>query len=203
MFSRWVRWVHRSRAWLTAIWTAYLPRSAAPRPAVRLELSPWVSASVLRLVAGLLALVAAAQVGQGPVTGTVLALLALAVVVFPGGVAPAAVIAVVALVAVLSPAPSSPWPAALLIAALHAMAQLSLLVGRVSWRARVELRALVRPAPRFFVVQLGVQTLAWLGGGLRDYRLDLGVLPLLALLGLGVVTFVWLPRLLGPETPPS
>ncbi len=194
----------RSRL-LTAWLAAYLPRLTERRPSVQVVLGAWLPGWGLRLALGALALSCASLVVRGPAAWVVLIALSAAVVIWPAGVAPAAIVVVLGVVyAARGPSTGSGTEAALLQTALlllglHALASWALLIGRASWKTRVELGALVAPLRRFLGVQAFVQPLALLGGWLAGRTPGLAVLPVLAVLGLGLVAYLWLPRL--PERP--
>ena len=184
----------RVRNWAAAWLTAYLPRLALRRPQVHIALGPWLPCWGLRLALGVLALLCAAMVVRSPLAWVGLILLAIAVVVRPSGIAPAALIMAVALSMAVGPEGTA-LRTALLIIGLHAVAQLGILLGRASWTARVEIGALAVPLRRFLGIQAFVQPLALVGGGLAGWDLGLALLPLIAVLGLAVVSYVWLPSL--------
>lgn len=192
--------LRRLRRVVAAWFAAYLPRVTERRPSVQVELRAWLPGWALRLALGTLALGCASLVVRGPVAWTLLIALSVAVVIRPSGLAPAAIVVVIAIVyAARGPLPdpstSSGTEAALLLLGLHALAQWAVLVGRASWSARIEVGALLAPLPRFLGVQVFVQPLAVLGGWLAGRGAGLAALPLLAVLGLALVAYMWLPRL--------
>ncbi len=184
----------RVRSWSSAWLTAYLPRLALRRPRVHVALGAWLPCWSLRFALGVMALLCAAMVVRSPLAWVVLILLTIAVVVRPSGIAPAALIMALALTMAVGPEGTA-LRTGLLIIGLHAVAQLGVLLGRASWTARVEIGALAVPLRRFLGIQAFVQPLALIGGWLAGRDLGLALLPLLASLGLVVVTYVWLPGL--------
>lgn len=187
--------VRRVRLVVAAWLSAYLPRLTERRPRVKTDVAVWLPSWGLRLALGALALACAFSVVGGPLSGILLVGLAAAVVVWPSGVAPAAVVVVIAVV-IAAGGPGNDWvQTALVLLGLHALAQWALLVGRTSWTAKIEVGALLAPLPRFLGIQAFVQPLAVLGSWLAGRTSGLDVLPLLAVLGLALVAYLWLPRL--------
>ena len=184
---------------LTTAWlAAYLPRLTERRPPVQVDVGAWLPGWSLRLALGALALGCALSVVGGPVAWILLIGLSAAVVVWPSGVAPSAVVVAIAIVHAAGPQTEhgeAMLHTALLLLGLHALAQWGLLIGRASWTGKVELGALLAPLPRFLGIQAFVQPLALLGGWLAGRTPGPAVLPLLAVLGLGLVAYLWLPRL--------
>jgi hypothetical protein len=184
----------RVRKWWRAWWSAYLPAVARRRPRVRLRLGPSLPCWLLRIVVGLLVVACGATVLRGPLAWVVLIMLAAALVAWPAGVGAGAIVIVIAVMVAAGPPLGNPVTAGL-VAGLPALVQLAQLIGRTSWAARIGLRALVVPLPRFLAIQAFVQPLALLGAWLRGVDLALAWLAPVALLGVGVLTYRWLPRL--------
>ncbi len=191
------------RAWLTAwstAWlTAYVPVFRRHRPRVALALGAWLPGWVLRLTLATSVPALASLVGGGSIAWFVVALLAVAVLGWPSGAAPGAVVVFLALLAATRPESPAPLAVAALLAGLPALVQFGALIGRAGWSARIELAVLVVPLPRFLVIQAVVQPLALVGGWIAGQDVLAGpgwiLLPILAGLGLGVISYGWLPRL--------
>lgn len=196
----------RALAWLTAWLTAYVPIVRRHRPRVRLELGPWLPGWLLRLVLAVSVFALAAVVGGGRLAWGVLVVLAACVFVWPSGVAPGAAVIFLALLLATRPESPSPLLVAVVLAGLPAVLQFGALLGRTGPAARIEPSVLLVPVPRFLVVQAIVQPLALLGGWLAGQDVLAGpgwiLLPILAVAGLGVISFVWLPRLQAPADAP-
>jgi hypothetical protein len=187
------------RRWLTAWLDAYVPVFRRRRPPVGVELRAWLPGWLLRLVPALAVLGLSTLLDGGPLARFVLTLIALAVYVWPYGPAPAVAVVGCALLLATAPQPSDPRITAVLVAALPAIMQFSAVLGRAGLSARIELGAFVPGLPRYALIQLVVQPLALVGHWVAVLELPSGpptlALVLLALLGIVVVSFGWLPRL--------
>jgi hypothetical protein len=163
---------------------------------------------LLRLVPALTVLGLSTLLDGGPLAQFVLTVIALAVYAWPSGPAPAAAVVGCALLLATAPQPSDPLITAVLVAALPALMQVSAVLGRAGLAARIELAVFVPGLPRYALIQLVVQPLALLGHWVAILELPSGAptlaLVLLALLGIVVVSFGWLPRLraAGPPADP-
>jgi hypothetical protein len=123
-------------------------------------------------------------------------LLGLLVVLLPSGVGPVLVLALTALVLVIGGSGGGWRPAAFaVLLGTHLLVQLGALLGRTSWSARVELRALLVPAPRFLAVQVAAQLAAVAGAAVTGGRFELPWLAVLAAVGLAGLLLWLAPRL--------
>ena len=189
----------RARAWATAWIEAYVPLLRRRRPRTGIELGTWLPGWVLRLVSAAAILGLASAAGAVSVAWVILIGIAGWMVARPSGVAGGAAVIAVALLLALRPEPVTPLVLAIVLVVLTASVQLAALLGGTGIFARIELPVLAAPLPRFLAVQALVQPLALVGGWLAGQDVLAGpgwvVLPLLAVLGLGVLSFVWIPRL--------
>lgn len=197
----------RAAGWLAAWLDAYLPRLRRRRPSVLIRTGPALPGWAVRIALALLGLGLANLVGAGGAPWLLIVVLAVLVVGWPSGFPTVALVIVIALIAAMAAVPPSPLLGAVLVAGLPALVQLGAVAGRAGWTARIEVAALVAPLPRFVLIQAVAQPLALLGGWLAG---SLGnwlsaersappaswiVLPIVAVLGLGVLSFGWLPGL--------
>ena len=189
----------RVRAWVAAWLEAYVPLLRRRRPRTGIQLGPWLPGWVLRLVSAATILGLAAAAGAGSVAWVVVAGIAAWLLARPSGIAGGAAVVTLALLLALRPEPVAPLVLAVVLVLLPASIQLAALLGGTGVFARIELPVLLAPLPRFLAVQALVQPLALIGGWLAGQDVLAGpgwvVLPLLAVLGIGVLSFVWLPRL--------
>ncbi len=189
----------RVRAWLDAWLTAYVPWWRRRRPRVALELAGWVPGWLLRVVAAALLLGLTGLLQPGSFGWFLSSVLALITLVWPAGVGTGAAVILLGLLLASQPDLPSPVIVAVFVAGLPALVQLCALIGRTGAGARIELGALTAPLPRFLLIQLVVQPMALFGGWLAGQDALVGeswiLLPLIAVVGLGVISLVWLPRL--------
>jgi len=171
------------------------------RPRVRVRTGPAVPAWALRLLLAGLAVGCVVLAGAGPVLAVAGVAAALVLALRPGGVAPAAVVGYVAVVLLGSGHGGGPATTAALLLGTHLLVQLAALLGRTSWWARVELRALAAPVPRFLAVQAAAQLLALLGAAVTTGGLRLPWLAAAAAVGLGALLLGLVPRLGSPPAP--
>jgi hypothetical protein len=116
------------------------------------------------------------------------------VLVRPGGIAPVLVLGLTALVLTTSSADGWRPATSGLLLGTHLLVQLGALLGRGTWAARVELRALLVPAPRFVAVQLAAQLVAALGAVVAAGRFELPWLAVPATVGLAGLVLWLAPR---------
>lgn len=171
-----------------------LPTLRPRRRRVTVVTGAWVPGWVLRLVCVVLALGDVRLAGAGDTLTVLGALLAALVLIRPGGVGPVLVVAFTALVLATSGGGGWRPESFLLLLGTHLLVQLGAVLGRTSWAARVELRALAVPAPRFLAVQLAAQLVAVLGAAVAGGRLELPWLAVLAAVGLAVLVLWLAPR---------
>ncbi|WP_375426392.1 hypothetical protein [uncultured Friedmanniella sp.] len=183
---------------LVAAQTRRLPRGrptlAPRRPRVTVETGAWLPGWLLRLVCVALAVGCVRLAGAGDTLTVLGVVLAALVLVRPGGVGPVVVLAFTAFVLTVSSDGGWRPESNLLLLGAHLLVQLGALLGRSSWAVRVELRALLVPAPRFVAVQLTAQLVAVLGAAVTG-RFELPGLAVLAAVGLAALVLFLTPRL--------
>lgn len=172
-----------------------LPTLRPRRQRVTVVTGAWIPAWLLRLACVALAVGCVRLAGAGDILTVLGALLAALVLIRPGGVGPVLVLAFTAFVLTTSAGGGWRLESHLLLLGLHLLVQLAALLGRSTWAARVELRALLVPAPRFLTVQLVAQLVAVLGAAAAGSRLELPWLGVLAAVGLAGLVLLLAPRL--------
>jgi len=178
-----------------------LPVLRPRRPRVRVRTGPAVPAWTLRLLLAAVALACVALAGAGTLLSVGGAAAALVLVLRPGGSAPAVVVGYVAVVLLGTGSGGRPATTSALLLGTHLLVQLAALLGRTSWEARVELRALAAPLRRFLAVQALAQLVALLGAAVTSGGLALPWLPAVAAVGLGALLLGLVPRLGSPPAP--
>ncbi|WP_375431090.1 hypothetical protein [uncultured Friedmanniella sp.] len=178
-----------------------LPTLASRRPRVTVRTGASVPAWLPRVLGAAIAVAGVRLAGAGDTLTVLGVLLALLLLVRSGGAAPVLVLAFTGLV--LATSGDSGWrpEAFAVLLGTHLVAHLGALLGRSTWHARVELRALLVGAPRFLLVQLAAQLVAVLAAVLTRGRLELPWLGVLAVLGLAGLVLVLAPRLASPPAP--
>ena len=168
-----------------------LPTLRARRPRVTVRAGAAVPAWLLRMACAALAVGTVRAAGAGDTLTVLGLLLAVLLLIRPGGSAPVLVVGFTGLV--LATSADAGWRPAIFVLLLttHLVAHLGAVLGRTSWWARVELRALLVGAPRFLAVQLAAQVLALLGAAAGRGRVELPWLGVLAMVGLAGLV-VWL-----------
>lgn len=177
-----------------------LPTLRYRRARVTVRTDPTVPGVLLRIVCVALALGCLLVAGAGATLVVLGGLLALVLLVRPGGVSAVIMVGFVAVVYAAGGDASTPGPGLTLLLGTHLLVQLAALLGGTGWSVRVELRALLVPAPRFLVVQLAAQLLALLGTGLSRGRLELPWLAAAAVVALGALVLWLAPRLAAAPT---
>jgi hypothetical protein len=179
------RLVDRARR---ALWFV---RTGRQRPAVTVRLRRWVPGWTIRACCVLVAVGCVLLTGAPkPLTGVV-SVVAVLLVVLPGGVLPAVLAVLVGVCALyLDPALTSVRPF-LILAGLHLVVQLAALTGRTGLRARVELGVLLAALRRYLPIQAVAQAVALLGLALTRQRLEVAWLPVFGVVSLTLAVF-WL-----------
>jgi len=174
------------------------------RRRVTVRLGASLPAWSLRGLAVAVALGCVLLAASGPLLTGVGTALALILLVRPGGWAPAALVAYVTLALAIGGSPGwDPGRSALLLGT-HLLLQLGAVLGRCTWSAQVELRALAVPARRFLAVQLAAQLVALAAAALSAGGLRLPGLTALAATVLGLLLLWLVPRLaVAPSRRPS
>jgi hypothetical protein len=178
-----------------------LPTLRPRRRRVDVGLGPHLPGWLLRLVCAAVALGCVVLAGAGSTLTTIGALLALGLVVRPGGALPMSVLGFVAFVLTTSGGGAVRPGSFAVLAGTHLFVQLAAVVGPFGWSVRVELRALLAPARRYLPVQLAAQLVALVGALLTLGRVELAWSAPLAALAVATLV-VWLvPRVEAPPTP--
>jgi hypothetical protein len=166
-------------------------RTGPQRPAVTVRLRRWVPGWTIRACCVLVAVGCLLLTGApAPLTGIV-CVLAVLLLVLPGGVLPAVLAVLVGVCALyLNPAVTSARPF-LILAGVHLLVQLAALTSRTGFRARVELGVLLVALRRYLPVQAGAQAVALLGLAITRQRLEVAWLPVLGVVSLTLGVF-WL-----------
>lgn len=180
--------------------TLHVTRSptARPLPRVRVSVGPWVPGALPRLLTGAVGLVCASSLVTGPTSWTLAVVGALLLVLRPSGLAAAVYAFALGFALAVSPAvPFAPRSFALLLG-VHLMVQLAAFASQCPWLAVVDLRALVPPLRRFLPVQASAQLLALGGAALTSSSVTVVWVPVLAGVGLTVVVWRLLSRMVRP-----
>lgn len=170
-----------------------------PRPRVQIATTRAVPAWALRLALLTVGLVCVVVIGQSVVSAVILSGALLFVVAMPGSVS-TAVFAVGIGLSLLAFEPGAvsgavSGPGVILLAGVHLVAVLGSVLGQVTLRTAVELRALVPTARRYVVIQAAAQVLALVAGWLSERAVVVTALPILAVLALVAGATWMLPRL--------
>ena len=175
-----------------------LPTLRPPRPRVRLALGPAVPGWLLRLPCMALVGVAVVGAGAGDVLTVLGLLLAVGLVVRPGGAWPVVALGFVAFV--LLTAGGGPWRSGAFVALAtgHLFVQLAALLGPCGWSVRVELGVLLVALRRYLPIQAAAQLSLLAGAVVASGRLELPWLAPAAGLAIGAVVLWLAPRLGAP-----
>lgn len=177
-----------------------LPTLRPRRPRVTVRADAAVPAWLLRAVLVAMAVGCIRLAGAGDTLTVLGGLLAALLLVRPGGSTPVLVVAFTGLVLATNSAGGRAPVAFVVLLGTHLVAHLGALLGRSSWSALVELRALGVGAPRFLLVQLAAQLVAVLGAVLGHDRLELPWLGVAAVVGLAALVLWLAPRLAAAPT---
>lgn len=171
--------------------TLRLDRSPTERPLPRVRLQPALAAPcwALRLAVIALGLGCTAVVSPLEVGWVIAGVISLALLVRPGGSAPAWFAVFLGVALALSPRAPLSARDFLLLAGIPAQVLLAAQLGWVPWRAKVELAVLAGPLRRYLVLQLVAQPVAVLAALLATDNLAVAAVPLLAVLVLAVVAW--------------
>lgn len=164
------------------------------RPRVQIETGPWVPGWALRVGLIALALGSGLVVAKSPLLVVGLIAVVVFLLVRSVGLAPA-FFAIWCGVALTFSTPGWGWQTHLLLLVAPMVLQLGASIGHTAFLARYEWAALLPAALRVAVIQLIVQPLAALGGWLATRELSIPGTPLVAGLGLVLLTYGWVSRL--------
>jgi hypothetical protein len=161
-----------------------------PLPQVQADLGGWVPAWLVTLLVAGLAVGGAALVVGGVIGWLVMGGILGTLVLFPEGPSTGIYAIAIGVLLLLSGAEPFAGRVFVLIALVHLVAVLDSVASGLPWRTRLQLSALRDPLRRYLGVQVVAQALALLGALLTGAELTLAWLPVVAAVGLAVLSWV-------------